>query len=232
MTADAVPLDRRARRRQETIEEVLDIAVEIMAEQGVAGLSIGEVARRMGIRPPSLYVYFPSKHALYDALFARGALGRSSSDLRAATADLETVERRYPRARSCSTRPRTFVRWSVEHPAYAQLLFWRPVPGFEPSPRGLSRRRSSSSSRAGRFRDLQQRGLSAPTRRSTTCCATGPSSPPASSASSSSNAPARVLRRRPVHRGAARRSSPCSRPLRRHIQLQRATAQAHEGDPQ
>ena len=73
MTADAVPLDRRARRRQETIEEVLDIAVEIMTEQGVAGLSIGEVARRMGIRPPSLYVYFPSKEAIYDALFARGA---------------------------------------------------------------------------------------------------------------------------------------------------------------
>src|SRR4051795_2876095 len=73
MTADAVPLDRRARRRQESIAEVLDIAAEIMAEQGVAGLSIGEVARRMGIRPPSLYVYFPSKNALYDALFERGA---------------------------------------------------------------------------------------------------------------------------------------------------------------
>src|SRR3954454_22798393 len=66
-------LDRRQRRRQESIEEVLDHAVEIMAEQGVAGLSIGEIARRMDIRPPSLYVYFPSKNALYDALFARGA---------------------------------------------------------------------------------------------------------------------------------------------------------------
>src|SRR5215831_3056796 len=65
--------DRRHRRRQETIEEILDIAVQIMAEQGVAGLSVGEIARRMGIRPPSVYVYFPSKNALYDALFARGA---------------------------------------------------------------------------------------------------------------------------------------------------------------
>lgn len=26
------------------------------------------------------------------------------------------------------------VRWAVEHPASAQLLHWRPVPGFEPSP--------------------------------------------------------------------------------------------------
>src|SRR3954466_12938498 len=67
-----VPLDRRQRRRQETIEQVLDVAVEVMADQGVAGLTLGEVARRMGIRPPSLYVYFDGKHALYDALYERG----------------------------------------------------------------------------------------------------------------------------------------------------------------
>src|SRR3954451_19065492 len=72
MTTEAVPVDRRQRRRLETIEEGLDHAAEIMAEEGVAGLSLGEIARRMGIRTPSLYVYFPSKHALYDALFARG----------------------------------------------------------------------------------------------------------------------------------------------------------------
>src|SRR3954466_11561113 len=72
MTTEAVPVDRRQRRRLETIEEVLDHAVEIIAEEGVAGLSLGEIARRMGIRPPSLYVYFPSKHALYDALLERG----------------------------------------------------------------------------------------------------------------------------------------------------------------
>src|SRR3954452_894415 len=72
MTTEAVPVDRRQRRRLETIEEVLDHAAAIMAEEGVAGLSLGEIARRMGIRTPSLYVYFRSKHALYDALFARG----------------------------------------------------------------------------------------------------------------------------------------------------------------
>ncbi len=27
-----------------------------------------------------------------------------------------------------------FVRWSVQHAPYTQLLFWRPVPGFTPSP--------------------------------------------------------------------------------------------------
>src|SRR6266852_3902262 len=69
----AVPtVDRRARRRQETIEEILDIAVQVMTEEGVNGLSLSEVARRLGVQPPSLYKYFPSLMAVYDALFARG----------------------------------------------------------------------------------------------------------------------------------------------------------------
>ena len=130
MTTDAVSLDRRQRRRLETIEEVLDHAVAIMAEDGVAGLSLGEIARRMGIRTPSLYAYFPSKHALYDALFARG-WRRLLDEMRAYEAqhppvedDLATIMLRFGR---------DFVRWSVENFAYAQLLFWRPVPGFRPS---------------------------------------------------------------------------------------------------
>jgi len=120
--------DRRHRRRQETISEVLDVALQVMAEQGVAGLSLGEVARRMGIRPPSLYVYFDSKNALYDAIFARGwgALGTVMEPIiDSAGSDVRGYLLRNAEA---------FVRWSVEHPAYSQLMFWRPVPGYEPSP--------------------------------------------------------------------------------------------------
>jgi AcrR family transcriptional regulator len=130
MASDAVPLDRRHRHRVETIEEVLDHAVRIMAEDGVAGLSLGEIARRMGIRPPSLYVYFPSKHALYDALFARG-WARLLDHMRACEEEHPPVEDDL-----CAIMLRLgndFVRWSVENFAYAQLLFWRPVPGYRPS---------------------------------------------------------------------------------------------------
>jgi hypothetical protein len=52
---------RRAARRSQTIDEILSIAVELMGEYGVAGLSLSEVARRLGIQPPSLYKYFPSR---------------------------------------------------------------------------------------------------------------------------------------------------------------------------
>jgi AcrR family transcriptional regulator len=156
MTADAVPLDRRQRRRQETIEEVLDIAVEIMTEHGVAGLSIGEVARRMGIRPPSLYVYFPSKEAMYDAVFLRGARA-ILEHVRAQTADVETDVR--PLNAQLLDAARAMVRWSIEHPAYTQLLFWRPVPGFAPSDEAYAPAVELVQLSRSNFLTLQERGL-------------------------------------------------------------------------
>lgn len=123
-----VPVDRRQRRRQETIEQVLDVAVDVMADQGVAGLTLGEVARRMGIRPPSLYVYFDGKNALYDALFERG--WRELLTVLSAARDLEQPQSPEEAFRTFSE---VFVRWAVGHPAYAPLMFWRPVPGFTPS---------------------------------------------------------------------------------------------------
>ncbi len=155
--ADVVPADRRQRRRQETIEEVLGIAAEIMAEQGVAGLSIGEVARRMGIRPPSLYVYFPSKHALYDALFAHGA--------RAVLAAMEASIVAHPVAGASTLeeilldRAETFVRWSLQHAPHSQLLFWRPVPGFTPSPQAYEPAVRLAQLSEEQFVELQRRRL-------------------------------------------------------------------------
>lgn len=126
--AATAPSDRRHLRRAETIEQVLDVAVEVMAEMGVAGLSLGEVARRMGIRPPSLYVYFDSKRAVYDALFARG--------WRRVHAEMESLlpldDRTDLPARLRELADR-FVGWSVANPVYTQLMNWRPVPGYEPS---------------------------------------------------------------------------------------------------
>src|SRR3954470_12902707 len=157
MTTEVVPVDRRQRRRLETIEEVLDHAVEIMATDGVAGLSLGEIARRMGIRPPSLYVYFPSKHALYDALFARGwrellATMRMDEDEDEAT-DLAEAMLRFGRR---------MARWSVDNLAYAQLLFWRPVPGFRPSDEAYAPAVELYETGLARLTRLQERGLIRP----------------------------------------------------------------------
>jgi AcrR family transcriptional regulator len=120
------PGSRREQRRRETLEEALDHAVAVMTESGVGGLTVSEVARRVGIRGPSLYKYFPSLHAMYDALFARG-LREQRASVRAA---IEGTPRGLARLRAAGVAA---VSWSVANPALAQLLVWRPVPGFEPS---------------------------------------------------------------------------------------------------
>ncbi|GII59155.1 TetR family transcriptional regulator [Planotetraspora thailandica] len=118
-------MDRRARRREETIKEILDLSVEVMAEEGVAALSLAEVARRMGMRTPSLYQYFPSKTAIYDALFGQSARDLNET-LHKATAGLDVLDR-------LRIGTLKFVEWTRLNPVRAQLLFWRPVPGFVPS---------------------------------------------------------------------------------------------------
>jgi hypothetical protein len=78
--ANVVPADRRQRRREETIEEVLGIAAEIMPEQGVAGLSVGEIARRMGIRAlPGLVSMF-ARYCEPPAPSARGREHHADKD--------------------------------------------------------------------------------------------------------------------------------------------------------
>jgi AcrR family transcriptional regulator len=118
--------DRRLLRRQQTIQEALDAAVVIMEEAGVGGLSMSEIARRLGMRQPSLYKYFPSLHAVYDALFARG-VERTAAAIQVAA---EEGPRGVVTIRAAA---RALVRWAVENPALAQLLYWRPVPGFAPT---------------------------------------------------------------------------------------------------
>jgi AcrR family transcriptional regulator len=126
LDAAAPRIDRRTRRRQETIEEILTIAVEVMEESGGNGLSLSEVARRLGVQPPSLYKYFDSLHAVYDAIFERGA-----------TEHTEVMRTAMSNARPGLTALAAGLdaagRWSLENKAVAQLLFFRPVPNFEPS---------------------------------------------------------------------------------------------------
>jgi AcrR family transcriptional regulator len=124
--SEPVVMNRRLLRRQQTIEEALDAAVAIMEEAGVGGLSMSEIARRLGMRQPSLYKYFPSLHAVYDALFARG-VERTGAAIQAAVGE-------GPRGVvTIRAAGRALVRWAVENPALAQLLYWRPVPGFAPT---------------------------------------------------------------------------------------------------
>jgi AcrR family transcriptional regulator len=110
---------------------ILDAARDIMRAQGAAALNLNEVARRLGIKPPSLYEYFPGgKMQIYDALFRLGielfaermaptqALPGWTAHLRA------SIE--------------AYMQFALDYPELYQICFERPVPGFVPSPESLA----------------------------------------------------------------------------------------------
>jgi AcrR family transcriptional regulator len=124
------PAERRQRNREEVRQAILAAARDVMREQGVAAMSLREVARRVHMQAPSLYAYFPSKMALYDALFLMGVR------LRAAYRDRGDVGREgfWDRLEG---RFESYMRFAQEHPELYQLAFERPVPGFVPSAESL-----------------------------------------------------------------------------------------------
>lgn len=123
-------LRRPQRQRRDTLAEILEVSLEVMRERGVAGLNLAEVARRIGMKPPSLYKHVDSKHAVYDALFEAGT--------RTHWATVEAVVDGLEGLAALQAGFEASVRWCVDHPILTQLLYWRPVPGFEPSPSSFS----------------------------------------------------------------------------------------------
>jgi AcrR family transcriptional regulator len=124
--AQPAPSTPRERRRAQTRDEILDAALAVMTEQGVAALNLTEVARRVGLRQPSLYQYFDSRTAVYDALFERGM--RAHHDVLAAA--IGAADTGWPAARAAAWAS---VRFAMDHGALTQLLFAGAVPGFVPS---------------------------------------------------------------------------------------------------
>jgi len=116
---------RVAVRRARAEREILDAAWTVMAREGVAALSVREVARAVGIRQQSLTYYFATKQALLDALFADGF-----ADLRARFDQLGPASDPVVGVVDIA---RAFVDHLVARPAAYHLMFQGTVPGFEPS---------------------------------------------------------------------------------------------------
>jgi AcrR family transcriptional regulator len=118
--------DRRSERNAATRREILDEAWHLVREEGLAALAMRDLGARVGMRAQSLYGYFPSKHAIFDAMFADG-----NRELLTRLTVLDGIVDPDERLRELG---RLFVRFCVEDPVRHQLLLQRTIPGFEPSP--------------------------------------------------------------------------------------------------
>lgn len=118
--------ERRKTTHEAVVDDVLAIAREMMQADGVAAVSFNGVARRLGIKPPSLYTYFDSKSAIYDTLFRKGY-----------EQFVEHIRAKVVRDQGLEAFLHSFIvaymSFGLENPDLFQLMFQRPIPGFVPS---------------------------------------------------------------------------------------------------
>jgi AcrR family transcriptional regulator len=121
-----MPVNRRQRQHDATVEEIKSVARALMAREGSSSINVRAVAREMGMTASALYRYFPSREAILTALIreAYDAVG-------------ETVEQAVAAAPQDSTATailagvHAFRRWALDHPQEYGLIYGTPVPGYE-----------------------------------------------------------------------------------------------------
>jgi AcrR family transcriptional regulator len=123
--SDATSNWREARRRSAR-DAIVKAAWEVVRGEGLAGLSLRDLAKRAGITTPTVYAYFQSKNAIYDAMF-----GQAAADF--ADRMSEPYAGQDPAA-ILAGGVRRFLEFCTSDTARYQLLFQRTIPGFEPSP--------------------------------------------------------------------------------------------------
>lgn len=124
-------ISRREQVKQDTTDEILLIARDEMQRDGVAALSLGAIARRLGMRTPSLYTYFDSKNAIYDTLFRQGYEAFEQWMF-------EAIDFNGSARQQLEDAIVGYMSFAFANPDLYQLMFQRPVPGFVPSAESMA----------------------------------------------------------------------------------------------
>lgn len=123
-----VVTDRRSARREATRAEIVDAAWDVVREKGLAGLNLRDLGTRVGMKAQSLYSYFDSKDAIYDAMFRQG--------LEEQLAWMAPAYERFAGddpVGAAVVGAHRFFAFCTADPVRYQLLFQRTIPGFVPS---------------------------------------------------------------------------------------------------
>jgi AcrR family transcriptional regulator len=121
-------MSRRAQRREQTMQEIRDLAMEQIAASGPEAVSLNGIARAMSMSPAAVYRYFDSRDALLadlvvgvydslaDALEAAGG-GRVETPAQRLTAVTRTPAQRF------TAVAHAFRSWALEQPNAYRLIF-------------------------------------------------------------------------------------------------------------
>jgi AcrR family transcriptional regulator len=119
--------DRRSERHEAIRREILDAAWDAAHETSIAGLTLRDIATRVGMQQPSLYSHFASKQAIYDAMFQQA--WQAYLDHARNSVDALPAE---PRARLIAIAEHYFDFAVADLPRH-QLMDVNVVPNFQPS---------------------------------------------------------------------------------------------------
>lgn len=67
------PRRSKAEQRAESLEQILDAAEYLFSRNGLHGVTLRDVAQRVGVHTTLLHYYFDDKRSLFEAVFARRA---------------------------------------------------------------------------------------------------------------------------------------------------------------
>ncbi len=125
----AGPDTPRGRARAQTLVDIRRVALEQLAVEGSAGLSLRAVARELGVVPSALYRYVANRDELVTTLVLD-----AYAELAAAVGEATSRgPRRRQRARWRAGAQALRV-WASAQPARFQLLYGSPVPGYAAPP--------------------------------------------------------------------------------------------------
>ena len=107
---------RRERRHQETRDEILRAARQIVIEEGADRLTVREIARRTDFTPSALYRYFEGGRQEILLAITRGSLD-------VLDAHLARLHSSAPPAERLVAMGAAYLRFAREHPQEEKLLF-------------------------------------------------------------------------------------------------------------
>lgn len=104
---------------------IVRIGREELAEKGAAGLSLREVARRLGVVSSAVYRYVASRDELLTLLLVDAYTSLADAvDAALAQAEESPTER-------LAALGRTMLDWARQHPEQWGLIYGAPVPGYQ-----------------------------------------------------------------------------------------------------
>jgi AcrR family transcriptional regulator len=123
---------RREQRREDTYNEIKEVARRQMAQFGTATLSLRAIAQEMKMTAPAIYRYFESRDALITALIvdAFNALAEALEIARDNHPNTDAIER-------LVAVMLAYREWAVTYPSDFQLIYGNPIPGYH-APRDVT----------------------------------------------------------------------------------------------